>query len=453
MKLSLNFYTTILISCLISSSVTWGQGTIIDSGSPTNKWILHNPEDSRKTLFIAPWYPGTQFWDFGAQTQFRSNGDVIFSGNMAVGTSTNTPATSKLEVYGDLRTTTGRFSSIYSQNTDGIYPNNSANLPGDAQLSIGANWTGGLSDLSLINSNIANTSGGGFTFWQMTGANSKRFLAYVRGDGNVGIGTTNPVSKLHINGGGLVLGTNAVQQNTDGNLSLGDIQTNSSPTQQTWGIGTTLLLNAQDYTSIGFHDSGNRVDFIRSGNGTIQLGYDGGWGPASIGLPSGVWNSNGNVGIGETNPVARLHLNGSFRQGGIGDFNIDAPGVIGGRLKVLENGNIGIGTTDPGTYKLAVEGKIGAREVEVKTGSWADFVFAKEYKLPSLETVELYIKAEKHLPNIPSADEVKTNGINLGEMNAKLLQKIEELTLYAIEQQKRIDQLEMKINLRNKDIK
>lgn len=112
---------------------------------------------------------------------------------------------------------------------------------------------------------------------------------------------------------------------------------------------------------------------------------------------------------------------------------------------------MGIGTAEPGSYQLAVEGKIGAREVEVKTRSWADFVFDKDYNLPSLDFVASYVKTEKHLPNIQSADEVKTNGISIGEMNAKLLQKTEELTLYAIKQQKRIDQLEKQLTFVTKN--
>ena len=112
---------------------------------------------------------------------------------------------------------------------------------------------------------------------------------------------------------------------------------------------------------------------------------------------------------------------------------------------------VGIGTTNPGSFKLAVEGIIGAREVKVTTDSWADFVFEPDYKLMSLADLETFIKTNKHLPEIPTTAEVKENGIAVGEMNAKLLQKIEELTLYIIEQQKliealrnRVDQLEIK---------
>ncbi|WP_353148627.1 cell wall anchor protein [Chryseobacterium sp.] len=86
------------------------------------------------------------------------------------------------------------------------------------------------------------------------------------------------------------------------------------------------------------------------------------------------------------------------------------------------------------------DGKIHAKEVEVKANVWADYVFKKDYQLKSLEEVEKHISEKGHLPNIPSADEVLKNGINVAEMNAKLLEKIEELTLYSIQQNKQLQE-------------
>ncbi|TCC97701.1 hypothetical protein [Pedobacter hiemivivus] len=106
------------------------------------------------------------------------------------------------------------------------------------------------------------------------------------------------------------------------------------------------------------------------------------------------------------------------------------------RMTIAANGNIGIGTADPKAYKLAVNGKIRAQEIKVEASPWPDYVFTKSYYLPSLQETEKYIKEKGHLPGIPSAAEVKANGIDLGEMNAKLLQKIEELTLHLIEKDK-----------------
>jgi hypothetical protein len=113
------------------------------------------------------------------------------------------------------------------------------------------------------------------------------------------------------------------------------------------------------------------------------------------------------------------------------------------RIKILTDGNVGIGTpltTNPNGYKLAVNGKIGAKEVQVENTSatWADYVFKPDYKLMPLTEVETFIQNNQHLPEIPSADEVKENGHRLGEMDVLLLKKVEELTLYVIGQDKKI---------------
>ena len=114
-------------------------------------------------------------------------------------------------------------------------------------------------------------------------------------------------------------------------------------------------------------------------------------------------------------------------------------------------GSLAIGTiTIPSGYKLAVDGKIRAREIKIDTDTWSDFVFSPNYKLRSLEETEQFINENGHLPEIPSAGQVKEEGISLGEMNAKLLQKIEELTLYNIEMNRKIEMLiEKNKNLEN----
>jgi hypothetical protein len=101
-------------------------------------------------------------------------------------------------------------------------------------------------------------------------------------------------------------------------------------------------------------------------------------------------------------------------------------------------GNVGIGTTNP-TDMLTVAGKIGAREIKVSTNAGADFVFEPGYKLPALSELEQYVKTNKHLPEIPTAQQMVKDGINLGELNIKLLQKVEELTLHLIEKEKQLE--------------
>ncbi|MCL1666891.1 GAS domain-containing protein [Elizabethkingia ursingii] len=105
------------------------------------------------------------------------------------------------------------------------------------------------------------------------------------------------------------------------------------------------------------------------------------------------------------------------------------------KMTISTDGNIGIGTTNP-QNKLDVNGTLHAKEVKVDMIGWADFVFEKDYQLPTLDEVEQHIHEKGHLPNIPNTKEVTKNGLSLGESQKLLLQKIEELTLYSIEQNK-----------------
>lgn len=100
-----------------------------------------------------------------------------------------------------------------------------------------------------------------------------------------------------------------------------------------------------------------------------------------------------------------------------------------------EKGFVGIGTSSP-TEMLSVKGNIRTKEIKVETQNWPDYVFTKDYKLLGLSEIEQFIAENGHLPGIPSAVQIKKDGVNLGEMNAKLLEKIEELTLHLIEMEK-----------------
>ncbi|MCE1169425.1 MAG: hypothetical protein LWX70_15170 [Sphingobacteriia bacterium] len=102
---------------------------------------------------------------------------------------------------------------------------------------------------------------------------------------------------------------------------------------------------------------------------------------------------------------------------------------------------VGILTSNVGSYTLAVNGIIGCKELKIETSSsaWPDYVFSVDYHLPSLKEVEQFVKTFRHLPELPSAEKIENEGIDIGKMQATLLKKIEELTLYLIEQQKIID--------------
>ncbi|WP_299158460.1 hypothetical protein [uncultured Tenacibaculum sp.] len=278
-------------------------------------------------------------------------------------------------------------------------------------------------------------------------------------EGKVGIGTTNPSERLDIEGEGITrmkLKTNSTTDMTgiifQGARSTGLTSSHFIVTDGPSHYG--LKMNADEY--LKFQTNGVDRMFIESG---------------------------GDIGIGTTNPDAKLHItdsglssvtsfqiNNRFKFRGDGVFSWGAnsdygflswdtgKAIIAGRsdnnlsfqtsgtekMVIKTNGDIGIGTNDTFGYKLAVNGRIGAKEVKVEVSSqWPDYVFTNTYKLPTLKEVEKHIQEKGHLKDIPSAKEVIENkGIELGEMNRKLLQKIEELTLYTIQQEKKIKELE-----------
>lgn len=128
----------------------------------------------------------------------------------------------------------------------------------------------------------------------------------------------------------------------------------------------------------------------------------------------------------------------------------DAPGggtKIGsdpnGNFIIQCNGNVGIGTLTP-REALSVNGNIRAKEVKVESTNWPDYVFSPSYNLPSLSETAQYIRENGHLPNMPTATQVEKDGVNLGEMNKKLLEKVEELTLHLIRLQNEVDRLSNK---------
>tara|TARA_B110000240_G_scaffold186984_1_gene224197 strand:- start:49 stop:969 length:921 start_codon:yes stop_codon:yes gene_type:complete len=276
--------------------------------------------------------------------------------------------------------------------------------------------------------------------------------------GNVGIGTASPLGKLDVLLGG-------------------------------WNNMPRVIFNQEnDHPSIRLYRPTGTATGVYSwwienkGNQGLIFKYGFGSGAGNEVVSSKVvFANNGNVGIGTTNPLKKFHIvNNLSYEAAI----FESPNSNGSNLRFIDDTNsaiemgiqngdavirtnnsirfiaktgsgyVGIGTRNP-DEKLTVKGKIHAEEVRVDLNVPADYVFQKyytgasllkeTYKMPTLEEVAAFTKKNHHLPEVPSAAQIQKEGLHLKQMTNLLLQKIEELTIYTIEQEKRINALESKL--------
>jgi hypothetical protein len=294
----------------------------------------------------------------------------------------------------------------------------------------------------------------------------------INAGGNVGIGTISPTSRLNVSGnvaigaaynstpapsnGLIVEGNVGIGSNAPGvtKLYIRNVDNVITPT-----IAQFFAQNLTQGVGIGFQSIeavGSNADqdlkITTKGTGLLYLSADG----------TKIGPSTGNAASWFPWTDGRVYITGQ-KKGSTkaGDIILrthnDDTWLYSDIAKFYANGKVGIGTTDAqvalGTAKLYVDGNILCEEVKVEmSGTWPDFVFAKDYPLLSLEQKAEYIEKNSHLPNVPSANEVASNGVELGKMDATLLRQIEELTLHMIELKKQNDLLKKQVDALNEKI-
>ncbi len=386
-------------------------GLMVYETTTNSLWVFNG------TVWVQQGSGGVSPWAVSGNNIYNTN-----SSNVGIGTST---PSSKFSVAGNLLVTGGDISINDPSATVFFRVDNSARasvaLSGvNDDLNIG---TLALNDLGKM-------------YFKTQSVNRMT----IEPNGDVGIGFTSPSYKLDING----------HTRTVGNLIAEDgyIQIKNTTDSKLWNM---------QYSS-----GSGRLLFLESGVERVIL------------------QNGGNVGIGETFPAEKLHVNGNtmidgdatlntvnptiqlqnsnVNKGfiqlsgdniriGTNSGNTDGKFVIrtngGDRVFVDGSGNVNIGSqTDAPGYKLRVDGKMICEEVKVKLSTaWPDYVFGDKHHLMPIGELTQFIRQNKHLPNIPPAKEIETNGMQVGDMQKRMMEKIEELTLYIISLQQQIDSL------------
>ena len=217
---------------------------------------------------------------------------------------------------------------------------------------------------------------------------------------------------------------------------------------QSWSANGTSLYYSGGSVGIGTSAPNTLLELknpVAAGLGPILRLTGGGSANAQTAIDLATYDPGGNA------PGGRIIATDDGNYSCFLNFQTKVAGSISNalqtRMTITDNGNVGIGITNTDNYMLAVNGPAIFTKAVVQVQPWSDYVFKKEYPLLPLDSVAGYIRTHSHLPGIPSADSVEKSGLDLGGNQAALLKKIEELTLYAIEQQRQIKRQQEQIEV------
>ncbi len=278
-------------------------------------------------------------------------------------------------------------------------------------------------------------------------------------NGFVGIGITDPSLALEVDGTVRLRGSGALEKRI--------VFRNNAGTDDMGSIGhldDNVISIAKNSTAGQFSKFYFDVENEKLGIGAIPGAADG---KILVNYNSSTGNPHLTVKESALGDYARLEFanNGAERVWHIAGQTVAGAGITNRANDILNiwnssrgdimsfrgDGRVGILTTNPANgYALSVDGKIICEELRVQlSGAWPDYVFQDQYQLPSLQIVENYIRTNKHLPGIPAATQIEKEGLDMGDMQKRMMEKIEELTLYIIQQQKEIDLLKKQMHPNN----
>jgi hypothetical protein len=407
-------------SCNVVVDIYYSTLVVESAVSYSDDWLFGSDTD----LFFISKDKGNGAFDTNASFTFEStdsynqfglgygaylNADTV--GNIGIGT-TSPEASFNLADNNKLLVNSGLdyAAALFGSTSDGI------GIDGDEIIKMGGTLYLGTGDSNYL-------------FLKTNGENR----VTVTSSGDVGIGTRQPESELDVEGDiqadGVIVHNitvdtvSASMVYVDGNLGVGTTSPSATFHVASNGetIGYTNLSNA--YALFGSTSTGIGIDnneiVKKGGTFHITTGDSNSLCFNTNSAPRMTINSIGYVGIGTTEPSADLEVAGD---------------ILADEIRV----------EDIAANNIELNGNLAANNITVKTnGNTADFVFADDYDLKNLDEVEAFIKENSHLPEVPSAEEMEETGVNLAEMNKLLLQKVEELTLYAIEQKEEVERLKV----------